>query len=140
MSISDFDQALEEIIPENLLSEPPETDNPIIYSEVPDDGLLSCDPAGQEVTQIIFRASSTLEGGLACEDAPVLNATDPSHLAPLDTTKGSSALDVAATGGQPLRVVPGATQPLRVLGQVPLLLPPWMSTLNRRQSNPRSPR
>jgi hypothetical protein len=31
-SISDFDQALEEIIPENLLSEPPEADNPIICS------------------------------------------------------------------------------------------------------------
>ena len=65
LSISDFDQALEEIIPEDLLSEPPEADSPIIYSKVPDDGLLPRDPAGQEITRVISRASSTIEGGLA---------------------------------------------------------------------------
>jgi hypothetical protein len=32
LSISNFDQALEEIIPEDLLSERPEADNPTIYS------------------------------------------------------------------------------------------------------------
>jgi hypothetical protein len=69
LSISDFDHALEEIIPENLLSEPPEVDNPIICLEVPDDVPLPCDPAEQEATRIVSRASSTLEGGLAREDA-----------------------------------------------------------------------
>jgi hypothetical protein len=89
LSISDFDQALEEIIPEDLLSEPPEADNPTICSEVPDDGLLPCDPAEQEVTHVVSHASSTLEGGLLREDA------DPSHLAPMDMAKGSLALEVA---------------------------------------------
>jgi hypothetical protein len=91
LSISDFDQALEEIIPKDLLSEPPEADNPTICSEVLDEGLLSHDPAGQEITWVVSHASSTLEGGLPCEDA------DPSHLAPMDVAEGSSALEVAAT-------------------------------------------
>ena len=89
MSISVFDQALEEIIPEDLLSQPPEANNPTICSDVPDDGLLPHDPAGQEITHVVSHASSTLEGGLPCEDA------DPSHLAPIDMAEGSSALDVA---------------------------------------------
>jgi hypothetical protein len=50
LSMSDFDHALEEIIPENLLSEPPEVDSSIIHSEVPDDVPLSCDPIGQGAT------------------------------------------------------------------------------------------
>jgi hypothetical protein len=84
LSISDFNHALEEIIPENLLSEPPEVDNPVIYSEVLDDALLPCNPVEQEATQTVSRASSTLEGGLAHEDAPTLNAADPTPPAPLD--------------------------------------------------------
>jgi hypothetical protein len=91
LSISDFDQALEEIIPEDLLSEPPEADSPIIYLEVPDDGLLHRDPAGQEITWVVSRALLTLEGGLAHEDV------DPSHPAPMDMAGGSLALEVAAT-------------------------------------------
>ena len=90
LSISDYDQALQEIIPEDLLSEPPECDNPTICSEVRDDGLLPRDPARQEITRVVSRASSTLEGGLPSEDA------DPSHLAPKDVAVGSSALEVAA--------------------------------------------
>jgi hypothetical protein len=94
--ISDFDHAWEEIIPENLLLEPPEVDNPIIRSEVPDDVLLPCDPAGQEVTRTVSHASSTLEGGLARVDTLALNAADPSHPAPLGTSEGASALKVAS--------------------------------------------
>ena len=63
LSISDFDQALEEFIPEDILSEPPEVVNPTICLEVPDGGLLPHDSAGQEVTRMVSRASSTLEGG-----------------------------------------------------------------------------
>jgi hypothetical protein len=99
LSISDFDQALEEIIPENLLSEPLEVDNPVICSGVPDDVLLPRDPVGQEVTRIVSRASSTLEGGLACEDTLALNVADLSHPAPLDMVERSSDLEVAATEG-----------------------------------------
>jgi hypothetical protein len=99
LSISDFDHALEEIIPENLLSEPPEVDNPIIRSEVPDDVLLPCDPAGQEVTRTVSRASSTLEGALAHEDILALNTTDQSHPAPLGMAEGASALEVTAKEG-----------------------------------------
>ena len=91
MSISVFDQALEEIIPEDLLSQPPEANNPTICSEVPDDGLLPRDSAWQEITHVVSHASSTLEGGLPCEDV------DLSHLAPMDTAEGFSALEVAAT-------------------------------------------
>jgi hypothetical protein len=90
LSIFDFDQALEKIIPEDLLSEPPEADNPIICPEVLDDGVLLRDPARPEITRAVSRASSALEGGLAREDA------DPSHPAPMDMAKGSSALEVAA--------------------------------------------
>jgi hypothetical protein len=62
LSISDFDQALEEAIPEDILSEPLEANIPTICSEVPDGGLLLHDSAGQEVTRVASRASSTLEG------------------------------------------------------------------------------
>jgi hypothetical protein len=43
LSISDSDQALEEVIPEYILSEPLEADIPIICSEVPDGGLSLLD-------------------------------------------------------------------------------------------------
>jgi hypothetical protein len=86
LSISDFDQALEEVVPEDILSEPPEADNPTIYLEVPDGGLLLHDSTGQEVTWVVSRASSTLEGGLPCENA------EPSHPAPMDVAEGSLAL------------------------------------------------
>jgi hypothetical protein len=81
LSISDFDQALEEIVHEYLLSEPPEADNPTICAEVPDGGLLSHDSIGQEITRVASRASSTLEGGLPHKDA------DPSHPAPMDVVR-----------------------------------------------------
>jgi hypothetical protein len=61
-----------------------------------DDVPLSCDPVGQEVTQTVSRASSTLEGGLAHEDTLALNTAGQSHPAPLGTTKGASALEGAA--------------------------------------------
>jgi hypothetical protein len=93
LSISDFDQVMEEVIPEDILSEPPEADNPTIYSEVLDDGLLSHDFVGQEITRVVYRASSTLEGGLPREN------TDPSHPAPMDVAEESLALEVAAVEG-----------------------------------------
>jgi hypothetical protein len=78
LSISDFDQALEEIIPEDILSEPPEADIPTICSEVIDGGLSLLDSARQEVTRVVSRASSTSEGSLLCKD------TNPSHPTPIE--------------------------------------------------------
>jgi hypothetical protein len=89
LSISDFDQALEEIIPEDLLSEPPKADSPTICSEVPDDGLLPRNPTGQEITRVVSRVFVDLGGGLPWEDA------NSSHLAPMDMAEGSLALEVA---------------------------------------------
>jgi hypothetical protein len=60
LSISDFDQALEEVIPKDILSKPHEADIPTIYSEVPDGGLMLHDSAGQEVTRVVSHASLTL--------------------------------------------------------------------------------
>jgi hypothetical protein len=88
--ISNFDQALEEVIPEDILSEPPEADIPTICSEVPDGGLSLLDSAGQEVTRVVSRASSTLEGSLPCKDI------DPIHPTPIEVAEGPSALEVAA--------------------------------------------
>jgi hypothetical protein len=90
LSISDFDQALEEVIPKDILSEPPKANIPTICSEVPDGGLSLLDSAGQEVTRVVSRASSTLEGSLPCKD------TDPNHPTPMEVAEGPSALEVAA--------------------------------------------
>jgi hypothetical protein len=133
LSISNFDQALEEVVLEDILSEPPEADILTIYSEVLDGGLLLHDSAGQEVTQVVSRTLSTLEGCLPCE------SNDPSHPAPMDVAKESPALEVAAVGGPAPRVVLVTTQPPRVLGRAPSLLLLWMSTLDRLWSSPWRP-
>jgi hypothetical protein len=56
MSISDFDQALEEVIPEDMLSEPTSDDVMVVCSEILDVGL--------EASRAVSRASLTLEGSL----------------------------------------------------------------------------
>jgi hypothetical protein len=50
LSISDFDQALEEVVLEDMLSEPTADDIPVVCSEVPDGGLSLLDSTRQEVT------------------------------------------------------------------------------------------
>jgi hypothetical protein len=89
LSISDFDQALEEVIPEDILLEPFEADIPAICPEVLDGGLSLLDSVGQEVTRVVSRASLTLEGSLPCKN------TYPSHPTPMEVAKGPSALEVA---------------------------------------------
>jgi hypothetical protein len=143
--ISDFDQALEKIVPEDILLEPPKADIPTICSKVPDGGLLLPESAGQEVTRVVSRASSTLEGSLPCKNA------DPSHPTPMEVAEGPSALEVVAAegpapeggaGGDPApegvtgsslapRVVLVVIQPPRVLEHALSLLLPWRSTLDR---------
>jgi hypothetical protein len=93
LSISDFDQALEEVVPEDILSEPLEGEIPTICSEVPDGGIMLHDSSGQEVTQVVSHTSSTLEGGLPCK------SVDLGLPAPMDVAEGSSALEVAAAEG-----------------------------------------
>jgi hypothetical protein len=61
LTMSAIDHALEEIIPENLLTKPPEVESSIVHSEVPDDVPLAGDPIGHEVTRTVSHASSTLE-------------------------------------------------------------------------------
>jgi hypothetical protein len=107
---------LEEIIPKNLLSEPPEVDNLIIFSEVLDDALLSCDPVSQEVARTASRASSTLECGLARGDAPTLNTIDSSHPVPLGVAKGASALEVAVADGPATKGGAGSDPALEGIG------------------------
>jgi hypothetical protein len=92
--ISNLDQAMEEIIPEDILSKPPEADIPTICSEVPDSGLSLLDSIEQEVTRVVSRASSTLEGSLPCK------YIDSSHPTPMEVAKGPSALEVPAIEDQ----------------------------------------
>jgi hypothetical protein len=50
LTMSAIDHVLEEIIPENFLLEPPETESSIVRTEVPDDVPLAGNPVGQEIT------------------------------------------------------------------------------------------
>jgi hypothetical protein len=81
LSITDFDQALEDVVPEDMLSEPTDGDMMDVCSDIPDVGL--------EVSQAASRASSTLEGSLWCQevgqDYPTL----------MEVTKDPSAVEVA---------------------------------------------
>jgi hypothetical protein len=95
-SILDFDQVLEEVVPKDMLSEPPADDIPVVSSEVPDSGLSLLDSAGQEVTRAVSRASSTLEGSLPCRYVGL------SHLTPMEVAEEPSALEVATVEGPAL--------------------------------------
>jgi hypothetical protein len=82
LSISDFDQALEEVIPKDMLSKPTANDMMAICSEIPVTGLA--------VSQAVSRASSTLEGSLQCRG---IGSDCSTHM---EVTKDRSALEVAA--------------------------------------------
>jgi hypothetical protein len=58
--ITDFDQALEDVVPEDMLSEPTDSDMMDVCSDIPDVGL--------EVSRTASHVSSTLEGGLRCQE------------------------------------------------------------------------
>jgi hypothetical protein len=76
LPITDFDQALEDVIPEDMLLVPTVDDMMDVCSDAPDVGL--------EVFRAVSRASSTLEGSLRCQEAgqdcptPMEVAEDPS--------------------------------------------------------------
>jgi hypothetical protein len=77
LSLANFDQTLEDMVPEDLLSEPADDGVMEVCADVLDAGLRSS------------RASSTLERGLDGQE------TDLDHLDPMEVTEGPSALEVA---------------------------------------------
>jgi hypothetical protein len=81
LSIMDFDQALEDVVPEDMLSEPIAGDMMDVCSEILDVGL--------EVSRAVSRASSTLEGSLWCQEV------GQDCLTPMEVTEDPSALEVA---------------------------------------------
>jgi hypothetical protein len=132
LSLANFDQTLEDMVLEDLLSEPVDGGMMDICADVPDAGL--------ELSRATSRASSTLECGLKGQEAGL----DCS--APMEVVEGPSALEVAVTEGSALkdgasacpapRVLPemirlgwvarAMTQPSRVSEWVLPLILPWM--------------
>jgi hypothetical protein len=81
LSITDFDRALEDVVPEDMLSEPTAGDMMDVCSEIPYVGL--------EVSRAVSHASSTLEGSLRCQEVGQDCPT------PMEVTEDPSALEVA---------------------------------------------
>jgi hypothetical protein len=77
LSLANFDQTLEDMVPEDLLSEPADGGVMEVCADVLDAGLRSS------------RASSTLERGLEGQE------TDLDHLGLMEVTEGPSALEAA---------------------------------------------
>jgi hypothetical protein len=94
LSLADFDQTLEDMVPEDLLSEPADGGAMDVCVDVLDAGLGSSRAAS--------RASSTLERGLEGQEA------DLDCLAPMEVTEGPSALEVAAAENSALKDGVGA--------------------------------
>jgi hypothetical protein len=82
LSLANFDQTLEDMVPEDLLSEPADGDAMDVCADVFNAGLGSSRAAS--------RASSTLERG------PEGQETDLDRLVLMEVTKGPSALEAAA--------------------------------------------
>jgi hypothetical protein len=94
LSLVNFDQTLEDMVPEDLLSEPTDGSAMDVCANVLDAGLGSSRAAS--------RASSTLERGLEGQEAG-LDCT-----APMEVTEGPSALEVAVAENSALQDAAGA--------------------------------
>jgi hypothetical protein len=94
LSLANFDQTLEDMVPEDLLSEPADGGVMDVCADVPDAGLGSSRAAS--------RASSTLERGLDGQEAGL------DCPAPTEVTEGPSALEVAIAGDSALKDGAGA--------------------------------
>jgi hypothetical protein len=81
LSLANFDQTLEDMVPEDLLSEPADGDVLDVCADVFDARLGS--------SRAVSLASSTLERGLEGQEA------DLNRLAPMDVAEEPSALEVA---------------------------------------------
>jgi hypothetical protein len=94
LSLTNFDQTIEDMVPEDLLSEPADGGAMDVCVDVPDVGLGSSRAAS--------RASSTLERGLEGQEAGL------DCPAPTEVTEGPSALEVAIAGDSALKDGAGA--------------------------------
>jgi hypothetical protein len=94
LSLANFDQTLEDMVPEDLLSEPADGGAMDVCVDVLDAGLGSSRAAS--------RASSTLERGLEGQEAGL------DCPAPMEVTEGPSALEVAAAENSTLKDGAGA--------------------------------
>jgi hypothetical protein len=103
LSLATFDQTLEDMVPEGLLSEP--TDGGIMdaYADMPDAGL--------GLSRAASRTSSTLERSLKGQE------TDLDCTTPMEVVEGPSALEVLQKA-RPSRMVLALTQPPRVLPEM----------------------
>jgi hypothetical protein len=81
LSLANFDQALEDVVPEDLLSEPTDGGMMDVCSDLPDVGL--------ELSRVASRASSTLECSLRGQEA------GQGCSIPMEVTENPSALEVA---------------------------------------------
>jgi hypothetical protein len=89
LSLANFDQTLEDMVPEDLLSEPTDGGMMEVCDDVPDAGL--------ELSRAVSCASSTLEHGLKGQEA------DLDCSAPMEVGEGPSALEVAITESSTLK-------------------------------------
>jgi hypothetical protein len=80
LSIPGYDQTLEDVVPEDMLSEPTADDMMDVCSEIPDVGL--------EVSRAVSSASSTLEGSLRCQEV------GQDYPTPMEVTEDPSILEV----------------------------------------------
>jgi hypothetical protein len=81
LSIANFDQALEDVVPEDMLSEPADGDMMDVCSDIPEVGL--------ELSRVASRVSSTLESGLRSQEV------GQGCSVPMEVTESPSALEVA---------------------------------------------
>jgi hypothetical protein len=106
-----LNQALEDMVPEDLLSEPTDGGMMDVCSDIPDVGL--------ELSRAASRASSTLECGLQSQEAGLGCSI------PMEVTENPSALRVAATENlDPKDGVSGYLAPEGVAGNDPA----WVSS------------
>jgi hypothetical protein len=89
LSLANFDQTLEDMVPEDLLSEPADGGMMEVCADVPDAGL--------ELSRAASHASSTLERGLKSREA------DLDCSVPMEVVEGPSALEMAATESSVLK-------------------------------------
>jgi hypothetical protein len=89
LSLANFDQTLEDMVPEDLLSEPADGGMMEVCADVPDARL--------ELSRAASCASSTLERGLKSREA------DLDCSIPMELVEGPSALEVAATESSVLK-------------------------------------
>jgi hypothetical protein len=109
LSITDFDQALEDVIPEDMLLEPTVDDMMNVCSNAPDVGL--------EVSRAVSRASSTFEGSLRCQE---VGQDCPTRM---EVTEDPSASEVAvAENLAPKGDAGGYPAPEGVAGNDPALV------------------